>query len=39
MKEGRLTLFIGADGIKSDLGVVKSKVYEVIKEHNAEMKA
>lgn len=39
MVEERLLLFVGADKIKSDLGVSRAKAYEVIKELNAEMKA
>ena len=39
MIENRLSLFIGVDTIKVDLGVSRAKAYQVIKELNSEMKA
>lgn len=39
MTDERLPLFVGVDTIKSDLGVSRSKAYEIIKELNVQMKA
>lgn len=38
MADERLPLFVGVDTIKRDLGVSRSKAYEIIKELNAQMK-
>lgn len=39
MEQENPTLFVGVDTVKHDLGVSRSKAYEVIRELNAELKA
>ncbi|MBR4760582.1 MAG: hypothetical protein IK078_10615 [Lachnospiraceae bacterium] len=39
MTEERLPLFVGVDTVKYDLGVSRTKAYDVIRKLNEELKA